>query len=121
MLARRLLFAYVLVNAVLYSLLLPLWEGFDEPFHFGYVQQLANGQGLPDLRTARLSQEVAASLPLAPGSYLVQRNLPTVPTYSQYFAKHQTDRLEDRRRLREIPSALRWQPGPFLNYEAMQT
>lgn len=57
---RRFLIAYAFLNAVLYSLLLPLWEGFDEPFHFGYVQQLANGQGLPDPRTTRLSGELGA-------------------------------------------------------------
>jgi len=38
------LLAYGLLNATLYTGLLPLWEGFDEPFHFAYVQQLANGQ-----------------------------------------------------------------------------
>lgn len=70
---RLLLIAYALVNAVLYSLLLPLWEGFDEPFHFAYVQQLANGQGLPDARTAGLSREVVASLLLAPASQGVNR------------------------------------------------
>src|ERR1700676_5219037 len=74
--ARVLLIAYILVNAALYSVLLPLWEGFDEPFHFAYVQQLANGQGLPDARTARLSREVGASLLLAPASQAVQQNLP---------------------------------------------
>lgn len=48
---KLLLVAYALANAVLYSAMLPLWEGFDEPFHFGYVQRLANGQGFPDPRT----------------------------------------------------------------------
>src|SRR5947209_6416851 len=65
---RWLLLAYALMNAVLYSMLLPLWEGFDEPFHFGYVQYLANGNGFPDPRTSRLSQEVGSSLSLAPAS-----------------------------------------------------
>ena len=57
---RWFLLAYVLTNAALYSALLPLWEGFDEPFHFGYVQYLANGNGLPDPRTSRLSKEGSA-------------------------------------------------------------
>jgi len=42
-----LLIGFAAANAVLYSALLPLWEGFDEPFHFGYVQRLANGRGFP--------------------------------------------------------------------------
>ena len=76
--ARLLLIAYAFVNAVLYSVLLPLWEGFDEPFHFAYVQQLGDGQGLPDARTARLSREVEASILLAPASQAVKQNLPQV-------------------------------------------
>ena len=64
---RILLIAYALVNAVLYSLLLPLWEGFDEPFHFAYVQQLANGQGCR-MRNCSAVARSAASLLLAPAS-----------------------------------------------------
>jgi hypothetical protein len=116
--ARRLLMAYALANAVLYSVLLPLWEGFDEPFHFGYVQQLANGRSLPDPRTARLSAEVGASIPLAPASQVVKQNLPQVASYDQYFSWPAARRAETRRQLREIPAELRWQPSQFLNYEA---
>jgi hypothetical protein len=115
---RRLLIAYAVVNAVLYSVLLPLWEGFDEPFHFAYVQQLANGQGLPDARTARLSREVGASILLAPASDPVKQNLPQVTSYSQYFSWPASKRSEVRRQLREIPAELQWQPSQLLNYEA---
>jgi hypothetical protein len=117
---RTLLVAYALVNAALYSLLLPLWEGFDEPFHFGYVQQLASGQGFPDALTARLSRETGASLLLAPGSQAVKQNLPQVIPYAEYFAWPEARRLEVRRQLDAIPFALRWQPSEFLNYEAHQ-
>ena len=58
--ARTLLVAYALVNAALYSVLLPLWEGFDEPFHFAYIQQLGNWQGLPDPRTDRFKARCRA-------------------------------------------------------------
>ncbi len=117
---RTLLVAYALVNAVLYSLLLPLWEGFDEPFHFGYVQQLANGQGFPDALTAQLSRETGDSLLLAPGSEAVKQNLPQVTSYSEYFTWPPARRSEVRRQLDAIPSLLRWQPSEFLNYEAHQ-
>ena len=119
---RLLLIAYALVNAVLYSLLLPLWEGFDEPFHFAYVQQLANGQGLPDARTARLSREVAASLLLAPASQAVKQNLPQVISYSEYFSWPAPKRLDLRRQLDAIPEELRWHASEdSLNYEAQQS
>jgi len=116
--ARSLLIAYALVNTVLYSALLPLWEGFDEPFHFGYVQQMGNWQGLPDPRTARLSSEVGSSILLAPASQAVKLNLPQVMSYSQYFSLPITTRSEVRGRLRAIPAELRWQPSELLNYEA---
>lgn len=116
----RLLFiAYALVNAVLYSIVLPLWEGFDEPFHFAYVQHLANGQGLPDARTARLSREVEASILLAPASEGVKQNLPQVTSYAEYFSWPVAKRLEVRRQLRAIPAELRWHSSEgSLNYEA---
>src|SRR3989442_5758718 len=81
----RLLLIYTALNALLYSMLLPLWEGFDEPFHFGYVQGLANGEGFPDPRTSRLSQEVGSSLLLAPASLAVKGNLPEVTSYPEFF------------------------------------
>ena len=112
------LVAYGLANAVLYSSLLPLWEGFDEPFHFGYVQNLANGYGLPDARTARLSREVAASILLAPASHVVKQNLPQVTSYSEYFSWPVERRRQVQQRLWAIPPALRWHTSEFLNYEA---
>ncbi len=48
---------FALLNAIRDSALLPLWEGFDEPFHFGYVQWIANGGGLPDAQTAVCPQK----------------------------------------------------------------
>src|SRR5277367_3730876 len=117
---RILLIAYALVNAVIYSGLLPLWEGFDEPFHFGYVQRLANGQGLPDARTARLSGEVYTSLLLAPASQAVKQNLPQVTSYAEYFSWPAQRRSEVRRELDAIPSGRRWQSSELSNYEAHQ-
>lgn len=117
---RSLLIWYALVNAVLYSVLLPLWEGYDEPFHFAYVQQLGNWQGLPDSRTARLSREVGDSILLAPASQSVKQNLPQVTSYAEYFSWPIPRRSDVRHRLRTIPTDLRWQPSEFLNYEAHQ-
>ena len=117
---RGLLIAYALTNAVLYSLLLPLWEGFDEPFHFAYVQQLANGQGFPDARSAKLSREVAESFRMAPVSQVVQQNLPLTTSYDQYFAWPYSQRLQIWRALRDLPRNLRWQESGLLNYEAHQ-
>ena len=114
----RLLLLYSALNGVLYSTLLPLWEGFDEPFHFGYVQQLANGQGFPDARNTRLSREVWQSILLAPASDPVKTNLPEVVTYSEYFSWPSDRRSGAQRSLRAIPRTYRWQPSNTGNYEA---
>jgi hypothetical protein len=39
--------ALFVVLAVTYSLITPIFEGFDEPFHYAYVHHVATGQGLP--------------------------------------------------------------------------
>ena len=115
---RVLLVAYALFNAILYSLLLPLWEGFDEPFHFAYVQQLGNLGGLPDPRTDRLSGEVGASLLLAPASYAVKQNLPQVTVYGEYFSWPVEKRQAARRELYALATEGRWERSNFLNYQA---
>src|SRR5439155_26704778 len=117
---RWLLLAYALTNAVLYSMLLPLWEGFDEPFHFGYVQGLVNGEGFPDPRTSRLSQEVGSSLLLAPASLAVKRNLPEITSYPEFFRWPEPRRNQAHWQLSHIDPGLRWQPSEFVNYEALQ-
>lgn len=117
---RWLFLIYALTNAVLYSMLLPLWEGFDEPFHFGYVQNLASGRGFPDPRTSRLSQEVGASLLLAPASLSVKRNLPEVTSYTEFFSWPESKRQQAHHQLSQIDPSLRGQLSRFLNYEAQQ-
>jgi hypothetical protein len=113
-----LLIAYGLANAVLYSALLPLWEGFDEPFHFGYVQDVANGQGFRDPRTTFLSREAGFSLQTAPASRIVQMNLPEIrTTYSDYSSSPQAQRAAIRNQVRRIPPEWRWQASHFPNYE----
>jgi len=114
-------FAYGAANALLYSALLPLWEGFDEPFHFGYVQHLANGQGLPDARVDVLSREIGASLTIAPASGLVRVNLPEIKTtFSEYFSLTPVQRASIHDQLRTVPPEWRWQGSHFGNYEAQQ-
>src|SRR5579862_401940 len=80
--------AYGVLNAVLYSSLLPLWEGFDEPWHYGYVQYLSAHHRFPVLGPTLLSREINRSMELVPLSYLVVRNnhFRGVRTFTEYFA-----------------------------------
>jgi len=127
MTARRLDFALVglaafgILNAVLYSALLPLWEGFDEPFHYGYVDTLAGRHTIPKLGSTPLSQEIRESLRLAPASQVVQHNLPFVTTFSDYFALPAPERAQRRAELMRLSPELRQRDAPgSSNYEAQQ-
>lgn len=117
---RWLLLTYALLNAVLYSLLMPLWEGFDEPFHFGYIQTIANGEGFPDPSLTRLSDEIDASIRIAPISPSVERNIHEGVLYSDYFAWPESRQRQSRENLDRIGPSLRRGHSHFLNYEAQQ-
>lgn len=116
----RVLWAIAIANAALYALLLPLWEGFDEPFHYGYVQFLADHGAFPDARFTPLSREIADSLLLAPASESVKRNLPRVTTYSEFFSKDRQEQMQMRDALDRVNPSLRSSPSDILNYEAHQ-
>ncbi len=127
MTARRLDFALLglaafgILNAVLYSALLPLWDGFDEPFHYGYVETLASRHTIPKLGSTTLSQEIVQSLYLAPASQVVQRNLPFVTTFSDYFALPAPERALRRAELMRLSPELRQRDAQGAsNYEAQQ-
>jgi hypothetical protein len=113
--------AYGALNAVLYANLLPLWEGFDEPFHYAYVERLATHGDFSIVAKTPLTAEIWESLHLAPGSYLVKRNLPFVTSFSEYFALSPAERVARRRRMQSLSPALRLDDIPGTsNYEAQQ-
>ncbi|MBI5083829.1 MAG: hypothetical protein HZB13_04435 [Acidobacteria bacterium] len=111
-----------LLNTILYAGLLPLWEGFDEGFHYAYVETLAASGRLPDPRTAGVSKAIAESFRLAPASPAVRENLPFARTYSGFFALPEEQRREIAAALRAIPPAWRNEPPltGLKNYEAQQ-
>jgi hypothetical protein len=121
--ADRLLPALVacgVLSAVLYSALMPLWEGFDEPF-YAYVDWLSRHRGMPRLGRMPLSAEVAESLRLAPASHVVRQNLPFVMTFSEYFALPEAERAARRAQLEALSPALRHTDAPDTSsYEAQQ-
>ena len=114
------LLAYGLLNATLYTGLLPLWEGFDEPFHYGYVQHLREGRGFLKLGETTLSSEVWASILTAPVSHIVRRNIPETITFGGYFALSGEERSRMRGRLERIDPALAGSRSDAQNYEAHQ-
>lgn len=112
--------AWVL-TASAYSLLLPWWEGFDEPFHYGYAQSLAVERRWPELGRTPVSAELWRSLALAPGSHVVRRNLPFLTTFDQYFALPAAERAARSDAQWTIARQLRLTSAAgTMNYEAQQ-
>jgi 4-amino-4-deoxy-L-arabinose transferase-like glycosyltransferase len=50
-------------------LVVPMWEGFDEPFHYAYLQYIAEHGELPPLNAPSVSQEILESLQLHPTTH----------------------------------------------------
>jgi hypothetical protein len=101
--ARLLLLIFGVTQAVLYSSLLPLWEGFDEAWHYGYVQHFVAGGGLPVLGKTPLSQEVWDSLQTVPVSHVVQSAWPELQTFDTYFRLTPEARAQERHVLETVP------------------
>lgn len=108
------------LNAILYAALMPLWEGFDEPFHYGYVQTISSRAKIPELGRTVLSQEILESLRTAPMSPAVKRNVPFAATFSDFFAMTEAERRARRERLWTLGQELRWKDSGAANYEAQQ-
>jgi hypothetical protein len=104
------------LNACLYSGLLPLWEGFDEPFHYAYVESLWRTHRLPVLGRTLIPSDVSRSFELAPVSYIVHGWIPQATTYDAWFRLPQ---VEKERRRNEL-DLLRPEPenSSRTNYEA---
>jgi hypothetical protein len=113
------LLAFALAQAVLYSSLLPLWEGFDEPWHYGYVQYLSSARSLPVLAETRLSEEVWDSMLLSPVSHVLHGPWPELQTFDVYFQLTPEARARQRALLESLPRG-RAVPSAHANYEIQQ-
>ena len=118
---RLLLLVYGLLNAALYSSLLPLWEGFDEEFHYGYVQYLGAHHRFPVLGPTALSLEINRTIGVLPMSYIMIRNvrLQGVRTFDEYFALPGATRHALYAEAQSIPTDLRLSESAqyYTNYE----
>ncbi|MGI8743699.1 MAG: hypothetical protein ACR2NN_14215 [Bryobacteraceae bacterium] len=112
---------YGLLSAWAYSCLLPLWEGFDEAYHYGYVQFLSTNWRLPVLGQATLSQEIWHSMELTPVSHYLQPYTHAPVSFSQYFALSPEQRAALRRELESLPASEKYLTQPDKrNYEVNQ-
>src|SRR5271154_5316619 len=115
---RKVILLFGVVNACLYSALLPLWEGFDEAFHYAYVETLWQTRRLPVLGPTLIPNDVFRSFQLAPVSYVVHRMIPAAATYDGWLLLPQAEKEQRRRELELLRPAP--DSGFLPNYEAHQ-
>jgi hypothetical protein len=113
---RKAILVFGLVNAALYAALLPLWEGFDEAFHYSYVETLWQTGHLPELGRTPVVWDVGRSMELAPVSYIVNSWFPETTSFDDWLRLPADERVRRRNELELLRPETRmsWR----LNYEA---
>lgn len=107
----RILFPLVLLMFILKSLLYiavtPLWEGFDELFHFAYVQSLAATRTLPVWGETFIDSEIAESTAYLPLAGLMPQLAPGSEklSYQDYWKMKEPKRDELERKLRRLTAS----------------
>jgi hypothetical protein len=119
--AHFLILLLAVINAILYCGLLPLWEGFDEPFHYGYIQSLYVCHRIPVLNRTRISSEIRESLTLVPVGPILHRSLPRSISFADWFRMSSQQRDALRKALLSLPPRLEVERSELANYEAQQT
>jgi hypothetical protein len=66
-----LLWLAFLIRGFFYAAILPIWEGYDEPYHFAYIQCLIATHTTPTLTTP-ISRQVDASLHVLPLPWMLK-------------------------------------------------
>jgi hypothetical protein len=101
----------------------PIWEGWDEAFHYSYIQILAEEKALPVYGRSIVSREIAKSFDYAPLSYASNLNVGENHTeFRDYWNLPLAERLRRQQELRAIPVAeAKMVPDPrhqYRSYEA---
>jgi hypothetical protein len=114
--------ACFLVRCIFYSIVLPLWEGYDEFSHFPYVQQLVYPGTLPIVNQTAASREIEESLRLVPHPWTSDKLAPPAVTHDLYWKLPSQDRETRQQRLCSMPGdwARQSSGDPSLLYESLQ-
>jgi hypothetical protein len=104
--ARRLVILAFLLRGIFYCVEQPIWEGFDEWAHFGYVQSLAQHGHLPS-RTEAVSDMLRRSVELAPLSASAAEYSRESLTHDAFWRLSTEERLTRERQLEGLSPSYR--------------
>ena len=95
-----LLIIIFIVQGIIFSGIFPLWDGWDEPAHFAYVQHIAEKKELPSLDD-KISNEIQSTLPYFP----LNRYLENFGTnYQNFWSNFELEEfLNDKKLVTSIP------------------
>ena len=84
-----------MVRGLFYTVMVPMWEGFDEYVHFAYIQQIVHAGGLP-VSSDPISKELEESLKLVPTPWELQNTDPSLTSHDRYWnlTKEERERRE---------------------------
>ncbi|MGA2260263.1 MAG: hypothetical protein ABSH28_02370 [Acidobacteriota bacterium] len=102
-----------------------IWDGFDEPFHYAYIQHLAENGALPVYGRTMISKEMTRSFELAPLSNAFNSILggryTTFAEYRRLTDESRRDRAQALRSISKEDRTVADTQYPISNYEAHQT
>src|ERR1700730_16168492 len=108
---------------VFYSTVLPVWERYDEPFHFAFVQYLVTSNRLP-IPTTLVSREIQTSLYSLPLPWTLQNLARANPifTHDTFWKLERQQRENLQQQFLQIPKqwAKESATEPITNYESQQ-
>src|SRR5215510_15822266 len=85
-----------LVAGTFFAMMVPMGEGFDEPWHFSYIQQIAQQRQLPRGHSSKTSKEVDFFIHTHPIAWGLHESHPNLISYDEYWparSSEQSDRL----------------------------
>src|SRR5579872_6437082 len=98
----KLSWLFFLLAGTFISLILPLGEGFDEPWHLSYIQDVAQTGKFPSGPRSHLSVELERFLDLHPMGWRLHDIFPNLRTEEEYWQRPEEQRLADDAAIRRL-------------------
>ena len=83
-----------LAAGTFFAMMVPMGEGFDEPWHFSYIQQIAQQRQLPRGHSSKISKEVDFFIHTHPIAWGLHESHPNLISYDEYWSARISEESE---------------------------